>query len=107
MLETGCNIPLTMRTGSAPGRAGASAATHEEIHHRSFVVLSLLQLAGFAAVINSRRPSCRPPGRRRSRSNAKALPAPDQTVGDFVDDDLTIRRAAVSALSGYSGSVTW
>src|SRR5206468_6944720 len=33
-------------------------------------------------------------------------PPPDQTMGDSVDgDDLTVRRAAVSALTGFAGSV--
>jgi penicillin-binding protein 2 len=71
------------------------------------IVLSLLQLAGVAAVIQQKK-SVLPAARKKAvpvRRKAPA-PAPDQTTGDFVDgDDLTIRRAAVSALTGFAGSV--
>jgi penicillin-binding protein 2 len=73
-----------------------------------FVVLSLLQLAGVAAVIQQQKKAVLPAAKKRTVPVKRKAPppAPDQTVGDFVDgDDLTIRRAAVSALNGYAGSV--
>jgi len=71
------------------------------------IVLSLLQLAGVAAVVQQQKKSVLPYRKKTVPVKRKAPPpAPDQTTGDFVDgDDLTIRRAAVSALAGFAGSV--
>jgi cell division protein FtsI/penicillin-binding protein 2 len=75
-----------------------------------FVVFSLLELAGVAATVPQRKAapvaSKYAPKKKAAVVRRKAPPAPDQTVGDTVDgDDLTIRRAAVSALTGFAGSV--
>jgi penicillin-binding protein 2 len=68
-----------------------------------FAVVSLLQLLGYAATPH-RKAAVLP---KKKTSVRKKLPPPvDPTLGDNVDgDDLTIRRAAVSALGGYAGSV--
>lgn len=70
-----------------------------------FTVLTLLQLMSVAA----------PPQHKKTATVAaakkapvyrKAAPGVDPTLGDNIDgDDLTVRRAAVTALGGYAGSV--
>jgi cell division protein FtsI/penicillin-binding protein 2 len=67
--------------------------------------VSLLQFLSFAAT--PQRKAVLPTKRKAtSTSKRKALPRVDPTLGDYIDgDDLTIRRAAVSALGGYAGSV--
>jgi cell division protein FtsI/penicillin-binding protein 2 len=71
-----------------------------------FVAVTLLQLAGIAAPPpkNSRRAA---PKKKPKKLPYKAkVPGVDPTVGDNVDgDDLVIRRAAVTALGTFAGSV--
>jgi cell division protein FtsI/penicillin-binding protein 2 len=67
------------------------------------VLLSALQIVGIAHTQQRKTPAKTAKKRPAIR---KAMPMVDPTVGDNVDgDDLTIRRAAVSALGGYAGSV--
>jgi cell division protein FtsI/penicillin-binding protein 2 len=67
-----------------------------------FAVLSLLQLAGVAAPAAQQKKA---PSRRKLPYKAK-VPGVDPTLGDNVDgDDLTVRKAAVSALGTFAGSV--
>jgi cell division protein FtsI/penicillin-binding protein 2 len=67
------------------------------------VLFSTLHMAGIAR--SQQRSAAKSSSRRRSPAR-KTVPAVDPTVGDNVDgDDLTIRRAAVSALGGFAGSV--
>src|SRR3954447_19376701 len=72
-----------------------------------FVIGSLLQLAGVAATIHPQKKAAPAASKKKAVVVRRRVPPPvDQTIGDFVDgDDLTIRRAAVSALTGYAGSV--
>src|SRR4051794_4882268 len=66
-----------------------------------FVVLSLWQLVSLAATPTQKKAPVRKYAPKR-----KAPPPVDPTLGDNIDgDDLTIRRAAVSALGGFAGSV--
>jgi len=66
-------------------------------------LFSLLQIAALAQTAH------KAPAKKTAKKRPairKAMPMVDPTVGDNVDgDDLTIRRAAVSALGGYAGSV--
>jgi cell division protein FtsI/penicillin-binding protein 2 len=65
------------------------------------VLLSIFQLAT-AATSQQRRTK----SKKKAAAIGKTIRAVDPTLGDNVDgDDLTIRRAAVSALGGYAGSV--
>src|SRR5215471_1839828 len=69
----------------------------------ALVLLSALALGG-ATQTQQRRTSKAAPKKRVT--GKKPLPPVDPTLGDNVDgDDLTIRRAAVTALGGYAGSV--
>jgi len=68
------------------------------------VLLSTIQAAGVAQ--SQQRSTAKSASRKRSPARKKTVPAVDPTVGDSVDgDDLTVRRAAVSALGGFAGSV--
>src|SRR5262245_52044055 len=67
-------------------------------------ILSVLQLLGVAATPQQQKKSVLP--RKKTVAKRKLPPPVDPTLGDYIDgDDLTIRRAAVSALGGYAGSV--
>jgi cell division protein FtsI/penicillin-binding protein 2 len=70
-----------------------------------FAALSLLQLASLASPAASQPKKSGTASRKKLASKAK-VPGVDPTLGDNVDgDDLIIRRAAVTALGGYAGSV--
>jgi cell division protein FtsI/penicillin-binding protein 2 len=67
------------------------------------IPLVLLSVFQFCTVTQAQQ---RRTTRKKAASMRKTLPAVDPTIGDTIDgDDLTIRRAAVSALGGYAGSV--
>ena len=67
-----------------------------------FVICTLLPLAGVPASAQQKKKAA---SKRKLPYKAK-VPGVDPTVGDNVDgDDLTIRRAAVSALGTFAGSV--
>jgi penicillin-binding protein 2 len=66
--------------------------------------LSLWQLASVAATPQQKQAAVAPAAKKRAVK--RRIPPVDPTIGDNVDgDDLTIRRAAVSALGGFAGSV--
>src|SRR5262245_29459543 len=71
------------------------------------VILSLLQLMAIAATPQQPAKPAITRYKKKGVSTRRRVPAPvDPTLGDYIDgDDLTIRRAAVSALGGYAGSV--
>jgi penicillin-binding protein 2 len=74
------------------------------------VVLTVLQLLGVAATTPHKKTTAatsKSTTKKKSAAVRRKLPPPvDPTLGDNIDgDDLTIRRAAVSALGGYAGSV--
>src|SRR3954447_5882163 len=79
------------------------------------VLLGVLQLLAVAATPQQTHKKVLVPGKAPVKAPAKKtatavrrrVPPPvDPTIGDNIDgDDLTIRRAAVSALGGYAGSV--
>jgi cell division protein FtsI/penicillin-binding protein 2 len=72
-----------------------------------FVAFSLVQLAGLTspALGQQKQKKKAVPSRKKLPYKAK-VPGVDPTVGDNVDgDDLVIRRAAVSALGTFAGSV--
>src|SRR5215831_3851720 len=69
------------------------------------VILSALQLLGVAAPPQQQKKAV-VPVKKKTVAKRKLPPTVDPTLGDYIDgDDLTIRRAAVSALGGYAGSV--
>ena len=68
-------------------------------------VFSLLQLASLGAPAAQQRKAT-PASRNRKLPYKAKVPGVDPTLGDNVDgDDLIIRRAAVSALGTFAGSV--
>jgi len=78
------------------------------------VVLSVLQLLAVAATPQQTqkkslvpvKTAAKTPARKAVPVRRRVPPPVDPTIGDNIDgDDLTIRRAAVSALGGYAGSV--
>jgi cell division protein FtsI/penicillin-binding protein 2 len=69
-------------------------------------VFSLLQLAGLAAPAATQRKKKSTAASRRKLPYKAVVPGVDPTLGDNVDgDDLTVRRAAASALGTFAGSV--
>jgi penicillin-binding protein 2 len=69
------------------------------------IILTVLQLLGVAATPQQQKKSVLP-AKKKAIARRKLPPPVDPTLGDYIDgDDLTIRRAAVSALGGYAGSV--
>src|ERR1035437_5279377 len=74
-----------------------------------FVAVTLLQLAGIAAppAPQKKKTSRAAPKKKPEKLPDKAkVPGVDPTMGDNVDgDDLIIRRAAVTALGTFAGSV--
>src|SRR6266566_2013390 len=71
-----------------------------------FAAYSLLQLAGIASPAAAQQRRKTTASRSRKLPYKAKVPGVDPTVGDNVDgDDLTIRRAAVSALGSFAGSV--
>ena len=73
-----------------------------------FVAVTLLQVAGVAAPPGQPKKSRRAaPKKKPKKLPYKAkVPGVDPTMGDNVDgDDLVIRRAAVTALGTFAGSV--
>ncbi|HTP36535.1 MAG TPA: penicillin-binding transpeptidase domain-containing protein [Candidatus Acidoferrales bacterium] len=73
---------------------------------RLFVISLVLLNALPLTVIGQSQQRRTSAAKKRLATTRKTVPAVDPTIGDNIDgDDLTIRRAAVSALGGYAGSV--
>jgi penicillin-binding protein 2 len=70
-----------------------------------FAALSLLQLVGIASPAAQQKKKTGTASKKKLPYKAK-VPGVDPTLGDNVDgDDLTVRRAAVTALGTFAGSV--
>jgi cell division protein FtsI/penicillin-binding protein 2 len=71
-----------------------------------FVAYSLLQLGSLASPASAQQKKKTTAASRKKLPYKAKVPGVDPTIGDNVDgDDLTIRRAAVSALGTFAGSV--
>jgi penicillin-binding protein 2 len=71
-----------------------------------FAALSLLQLAGMASPVAAQQKKKAGAASKKKLPYKAKVPGVDPTLGDNVDgDDLTVRRAAVTALGTFAGSV--
>src|SRR5262245_33295278 len=71
-----------------------------------FAILAFLQPAGVAATNQQKQKAPTAVAKKGVPVRRRVPPPVDPTLGDSIEgDDLTIRRAAVSALGGYAGSV--